>query len=112
MLSLKDILRVGNNATTYLYQGTKGVLKGSKAGLFVNFKFPYSWIRSRIYSSLGIHKGRPRYTGEAFSPSKHDNSLFLKLCLFLCVVFALLDPDPDPATPINVDPYVSSTLFD
>jgi hypothetical protein len=49
-------------------------------------------------------------TGEAFSSlnsttftSKHENSL---LFLFLCLIFDLLDPDPDadPATQINADP--------
>ncbi len=59
-------------------------------------------------------------TGEAFrsqkrtsSNSKHEISL-LFLCLW--VIFALLDPDPDPVTQINADPcwsgsgYGSATL--
>jgi hypothetical protein len=29
--------------------------------------------------------------------------------LFLCVIFALLDPDPDPATQINADPCGSGS---
>jgi hypothetical protein len=52
-------------------------------------------------------------TGEAFSPqqttsstSKHENSV---LFLFLWVVFALLDPDPHPATQINADPCGSGS---
>jgi hypothetical protein len=37
----------------------------------------------------------------------------LDFFLFLWVIFALLDPDPDPATQINVDPCGSGseTLF-
>ena len=35
------------------------------------------------------------------STSKHE---ILNFFLSLCVIFALLDPDPDPATPINADP--------
>jgi hypothetical protein len=47
-------------------------------------------------------------TGDAFSPQKktsstvkQDNSLLFSP---LVVIFALLDPDPDKATQINVDP--------
>jgi hypothetical protein len=32
------------------------------------------------------------------------NMKILDFFLFLCVIFALLDPDPDPATQINADP--------
>jgi hypothetical protein len=31
--------------------------------------------------------------------------------LFLWVIFALLDPDPDPRTQINADPRGSTTLI-
>ena len=48
-------------------------------------------------------------TGEAFSPqkrrcstSKHENSL--RFFSIFVGHFALLDPDPDPATQINADP--------
>jgi hypothetical protein len=47
-------------------------------------------------------------TGEAFSPQKRhpaiQNMNILYFFLFLLVIFALLDPDPDPATRINADP--------
>jgi hypothetical protein len=33
-----------------------------------------------------------------------QNMTILYFFLFLCVIFALLDPDPDPATQINADP--------
>ncbi len=33
-----------------------------------------------------------------------QNMKFLYFFLFLWVIFALLDPDPDPATQINADP--------
>jgi hypothetical protein len=52
-------------------------------------------------------------TGKAFNPqkrtsstSKHKNS---SLFLFLWVIFALLDLDPDPATQINADPCGSGS---
>jgi hypothetical protein len=48
-----------------------------------------------IYLSLGLHKA----TGEAFSPQKRtpglQNMNFCNFFLFLRVIFALLDPDPD-----------------
>jgi hypothetical protein len=54
-------------------------------------------------------------TEEAFSPqkrtsstSKHKNSVRY-FFLFLWVIFALLDPDPDPATQINTDPCGSES---
>jgi hypothetical protein len=39
------------------------------------------------------------------------NMKILDLFLFLCVIFALLDPDPDPdpATQINADPCGSGS---
>jgi hypothetical protein len=47
-------------------------------------------------------------TGEAFSPQRREhpaiqNMKFLYLFLFLWVIFALLDPGPEPATQINAD---------
>jgi hypothetical protein len=44
-------------------------------------------------------------TGEAFSPQKEHPALKKKnFSLYLWVIFALLDPAPDPATQINADP--------
>jgi hypothetical protein len=37
------------------------------------------------------------------------NMKILDFFLFLWVIFALLDPDPDPATPINADPCGSGS---
>jgi hypothetical protein len=51
--------------------------------------------------SQGLQKERLSYsTGEAFSPSKRTlrsskNEIYKLFSLFLWVVFALLDPDPD-----------------
>jgi hypothetical protein len=56
-------------------------------------------------------------TREAFSPQKTTystlNMKILDFFLFLWVIFALLDPDPEPATQINADPCGSGseTLF-
>ncbi len=65
------------------------------------------FITNCNWLSQGLHKGLLA-TGEAFSPqmrtsmtSKHENSL---LFLYLWVIFALLDPDPDPTTQIKADP--------
>jgi hypothetical protein len=60
-----------------------------------------------INLSLGLYKGRPS-SGEAFSPQKRTSAIqnmkFLYFFLFSQVIFALLDPDPDPATQFNADP--------
>jgi hypothetical protein len=57
-----------------------------------------------IYLSLGLHKGRPSYRrslrGSALK-SEHPELQNIKVLYFfsiLWVIFALLDPDPDPAT--------------
>jgi hypothetical protein len=67
---------------------------------FFDQKLPFTYL----YASLKDAQA----TGEAFSPqkrtsstSKHENSV---LFLFLWVIFALMDPDADPATQINADP--------
>jgi hypothetical protein len=33
-----------------------------------------------------------------------QNMKILYFFIFFCVIFALLDPDPDPATQVNADP--------
>ncbi len=49
-----------------------------------------------------------RATEEALSPQKRTSSTskheILYFFLFLWVIFALLDPDPDPETQINAIP--------
>jgi hypothetical protein len=40
------------------------------------------------------------------------NMKFLLFFQFMCVIFALLDPDPDPATLINADPDPKPWLYD
>jgi hypothetical protein len=74
-----------------------------------NFVF-FFWSKIAIYLSLGLHKGRPSYR-RSLQPSKENiqhikrwNLLFNNCFLFLCAIFALLDPDPDPGTPLNPDP--------
>jgi hypothetical protein len=59
-----------------------------------------------IYLSSGLIKGRPSYR------RKSENPALTKMKMFLWVIFAILDPDPDlnpdpvpdPATPLNPDP--------
>jgi hypothetical protein len=64
-------------------------------------------IKTTIYLSLGLHKERPSYRRslqlsiKTFSTSKHEISKFF---LFLWVIFALLDPDPDHLTRLNLNP--------
>jgi len=57
--------------------------------------------------NLLIHKGRPATA----SARKRELPAFEKLkilsfFLFLCVIFALLDQDPDPEAQINADPQL------
>ncbi len=76
------------------------------------FKKMYGWENSNIfflskiaiYLSLGLHK-------EAFSPQKRTskNMKFLDLFLFLWVIFALLEPDPDSE---SVSGYWSTDLIE
>jgi hypothetical protein len=58
-----------------------------------------------IYLSLGLQKGCSEATGEAFTPQKRTSSTskheILDFFLYLWVIFALLDPDLDPAPQIN-----------
>ncbi len=61
------------------------------------------FLRSKVanYLSQGRHKGRPSYRG-SLQPSKENIQHFktwnLFICLFLWVVFALLDPDSESGT--------------
>jgi hypothetical protein len=52
-------------------------------------------------------------TGEAFSPQGEHPALknmkILVFFLFLWVIFALRDPDPNPAAQINADPCGSGS---
>ncbi len=83
-------------------------------------KLNFFGSKTTIYLFLGLHKGRPWYR-RSLQLSK-ENIQFLKtwkfwtFFLFLWVIFALLDQDPDPATQINADPcgsgYGSETLDD
>ncbi len=58
------------------------------------------WSKVAIYSSLGLHKGRPSYS-RSLQPSKENIQHFKILNLLpfflsiLWVIFTLLDPDPD-----------------
>ncbi len=71
----------------------------------LEIQFLFSWSKIVIYLSLGLHKGRQSYRRSlqpsTSSTSKHENSVLFSI--FLWVSFALLDPDPDPATQINAD---------
>ena len=77
------------------------------------FNFYFLHQKIAIYLSLGLHKGRPSYR-KSLHPSKENiqylqNIKILDFFLFLWVIFALLDPDPDPATQINADPCGSGS---
>ncbi len=58
-------------------------------------KLNFSGSKTTIYLSLGLHKGRPSY-----KRSLHLSKFFSTLW----VIFALLNPDPDPLTRLNPDP--------
>jgi hypothetical protein len=79
----------------------------------VQLKVFLSFFGSKIaiYLSLGLHKGCPSYR-RIRQPSKENIYQYCKklnlltFFLFLRVIFALRDqdPDPDPGTPLNPDP--------
>ncbi len=56
-----------------------------------------------------LHFTYVQATGEDFSPLKRTSSTqkikFFNFFLCLWVIFALLDPDTDPGTPLNPDPF-------
>jgi hypothetical protein len=57
----------------------------------------FFFIKTAFYLSLGLHKVPPSYK-EAFSSQKRPSNTSkheLRKNLFLWVIFALLDPDPD-----------------
>jgi hypothetical protein len=65
----------------------------------------FFYIKATIYLSLGLQKERPSYR-RSLHPSKENiqhfqNMKFLDFFLVLWVIFALLDPDPDPLAWIN-----------
>jgi hypothetical protein len=71
-----------------------------------NFFIIFFGSKIAIYLSLGLYKGRPSYR-RSLQPSKRTSSNSkheISLPYFLWVIFALLDPDPDPATQIIADP--------
>ncbi len=56
----------------------------------------FLFLDPNIFLSLGLHEGRPSYS-RSLEPFK-KNILHFKACnffLFLWIIFALLDPDPD-----------------
>ncbi len=72
-----------------------------------NFLYIF-WSKIAIYLSLDLPKGRPGYR-RSLQPSKENTQHTFKTrkfftCLFLSVIFALPDPDPDSATQINAVP--------
>jgi hypothetical protein len=71
----------------------------------------FGW-KIAIYLSLGLQKGCTSYRRSLY-PSKENIQHFKT---YLWVIFALLDPDPDPATQINAYPCGSgsgsTTLLD
>jgi hypothetical protein len=56
-----------------------------------------------IYLSLGPQAQEKPLALKREHPAL-QNVTFLYIFQFLWVIFALLDPDPDPATQINADP--------
>ncbi len=62
-------------------------------------KFVFFWSKIAFYLSLGFRNGRPSYR-RSLQPSKENIQHFRKwnlltFFLFLCAIFALLDPDLD-----------------
>ncbi len=69
----------------------------------------FFWLKTTIYLSLGLHKELPSYR-RSLQLSKENIQHFktwnFKFFLLLRVIFALLDPDPDPLTRLNPDPIL------
>jgi hypothetical protein len=68
----------------------------------------FFWSKTAIYLSLGLHKVCPhivQVTEEACSSQKKpSNTSKHEFFLPLWVIFALLNPDPDPLARLNTDP--------
>ncbi len=89
---------------------------GSRALMTKNWRKKYSWkkkliffwSKTTIYLSLCLHKERPSYR-RSLQLSKEAIQQFKtwtvkKKFPLLWVIFALLDPDPDPLTRLDPDP--------
>jgi hypothetical protein len=65
----------------------------------LQLKIFFCWSKTAIYLSLGLHKVCPSYKRSlqlSKEAIKHFKTwTFTNFCLFLWVIFALLDPDPD-----------------
>jgi hypothetical protein len=65
----------------------------------------YIWEK---FNFLKLSARTPKLQEKPSAPKREQPALknikFLPFFLFLCVIFALLDPDPDPATQINANP--------
>ena len=84
------------------------------------FFFILFFSKTAIYLSLGLHKVCPSYRrslqfskeaiqshmcGSGYNPDPDPKHLVSTVAgLLLWVIFALLDPDPDPQTRLNTDP--------
>jgi hypothetical protein len=80
-------------------------------------------IKIAIYLSLGLFKGRPSYRRSLQLPKENIQHLkkikFINFFLFLWVIFAILDPDPDCGSgsrdPIESgsrpDPFRNTAVF-
>ncbi len=96
----------------FINAGTKSAFKAeyqSGSGIFDDQKLEklYSWKNLTIFlikncnlRILGLHKGGPS-NGRSLQPSK-ENIQHFKTWIF--IIFALLNPDPDPLTRLNPDP--------
>jgi hypothetical protein len=78
-----------------------------KKKLQLKKKLNFFGSKTTIYLSLGLHKELSSYR-RSLQLSKeviqHFKTRTFKFFLLLWVIFALLDPDPDPLTRLNPDP--------
>ncbi len=71
----------------------------------VKLFYTFAGSKIAIYLSLGLHRGRNSYPSAL--KREHpglQNMKILNFFLSWWVIFALLVPDPNPATQINADP--------
>jgi hypothetical protein len=88
-----------------------GGFDDQKLEKFTSVKLLYNfWIENCNLPilTLGLHKGHTSYR-RSLQPSKREHPALQNMkihyfFLYLWVISALLDPDPDPATQINADP--------
>ncbi len=86
------------------------------SGVLMNQNIKFYSRKNQIaifFKSLALHEGRPSDRGK-LQPSKENiqhfkHDISSPFSIFLRLIFAILDPEPDPVDLINADPYESGS---